>query len=185
MNHLEKKRMKVIVIGAGMGGLSAGIALKRFGQQVEVYEAVREIRPVGAAISVWPNGVKCLNYLGLNHRVRELGGDMAWMAYADHRSGKPLTRFSLRPLIEQVGERPYPISRAALQKMLMDEFGHTGVHLGKRLVHVEDDRRQVTARFEDGSTVTGDVLIGADGVHSTVRDYVLGRPTERRYAGYV
>ena len=57
--------MKAIIIGAGMGGLSAAIALKQAGFETEVYEQVTENRPVGAAISVWSNGVKCLNHLGL------------------------------------------------------------------------------------------------------------------------
>lgn len=177
--------MKVIVIGAGIGGMSAGIALKRMGFDVTAYEAVREIKPVGAAISVWSNGIKCLNYLGLNHRVRELGGDMAAMAYVDGKTGETLTQFSLQPLVDQVGERPYPIARGALQSMLIEEFGPADVNLGKRMISVEDDGEKVTAHFEDGGVATGDLLIGADGTHSITRKYVLGETVERRYAGYV
>ncbi len=56
--------MKAIVIGGGMGGMTAALALEQQGFQTEVYEAVKTIRPVGAAISVWPNGVKCLEFAG-------------------------------------------------------------------------------------------------------------------------
>jgi len=62
--------MKAIVIGGGIGGTCAAIALKRFGIETAVYEAVKEIKPVGAAISIWPNGVKCLNYLGMKEELR-------------------------------------------------------------------------------------------------------------------
>lgn len=177
--------MKIIIIGAGMGGMTAGLALKRFGHQVQAYEAVRFIRPVGAALSLWPNGIKCLDYLGLHDQVARLGGDMSWMAYADAHTGKYLSQFSLDPLVQEVGERPYPVARAELQDMLIEEFGRQDVHLGKRLVKVVDDGHHVTAHFEDGTSATGDMLVGADGTHSTVRDYVLEQPTERRYAGYV
>jgi FAD-dependent urate hydroxylase len=177
--------VKVIVIGAGMGGLSAGIALKQIGYDVEIYEQVTENKPVGAAISVWSNGVKCLNYLGLHDQLAELGGIVDHMAYADGHSGAVLTQFSLAPLVEQVGQRPYPVARADLQLMLMQAFGVDEINFGMRMVSVDDDGEQVTATFADGSTATGDLLIGADGAKSLIREYVLGGPVERRYAGYV
>lgn len=168
-----------------MGGLSAGIALKRLGHQVTVYEKVTEIKPVGAAISLWSNGVKCLNYLGLGPQIAALGGAMDRMAYVDGLSGKTMTQFSLQPLVEQVGQRPYPVSRAALQNMLLEQLGAEHVKLGMALSHISDDGQHVSAHFADGSSATADVLIGADGTHSTVRGYVLGQQPERRYAGYV
>ena len=177
--------MKAIIAGAGMGGLSAGIALKRIGWDVAIYEKVREIRPVGAAISVWSNGVKCLNFLGLERQVAAVGGQMDSMAYVDGLSGEEMTRFSLAPLIERAGQRPYPVARAELQSMLMQEFGPDDVALGKRLVSVSEAGDAVTARFEDGTTDSADLLIGADGAHSVVRAHVLGHQVERRYAGYV
>lgn len=68
--------MRVVVVGAGMGGLCAAIALRNSGHDVAVHEKVREFRPAGAAISVWSNGVKCLNYLGLTEQAKALGGPM-------------------------------------------------------------------------------------------------------------
>ena len=177
--------MKAIVIGAGMGGLSAAIALKQAGFETEVYEQVTENKPVGAAISVWSNGVKCMNYLGLHEQMVKLGGVMDSMAYVDGLTGESMCQFSLAPLIEQVGQRPFPVARAELQLMLMQEYGIDDIHFGMRMVDITDDGTQVTATFADGSTATGDLLIGADGAKSMTRDYVLGEPTERRYAGYV
>lgn len=177
--------MKVIVIGGGIGGLCSAIAMKRYGIETEVYEAVKEIKPVGAAISIWPNGVKCLNFLGMKEPLRALGGNMRTMAYQDFRRGEVLTRFSLDPLVAQSGERPYPVARAELQMMLLNHYGREKVQFGKRVTQVEQDSQGVIARFEDGSEARGDLLIACDGTHSVVRNSVLERPVERRYAGYV
>lgn len=177
--------MKAIIIGAGIGGMCAAIALRRGGIECEVFEAVKEIKPVGAAISVWPNGVKCLNYLGMREALRAIGGPMQMMAYKDGYSAETLTRFSLDPLVKDSGERPYPVARAELQAMLLDTWGRDSVHFGKRVVSVEEKSDGVTACFDDGSEAHGDLLIACDGTHSAIRQHVLGYATERRYAGYV
>lgn len=179
------ENLKIIVIGAGMGGMTAAIALRQAGYEVEVFEAVKEMRPVGAAISLWSNGVKCLNRLGLNREVAALGGKLERMTYRQAHTGETLTDFSLLPLIEQVGQRPYPVARAELQEMLIRAFGPKDIHFGARLARVTDHGGHVTAFFEDGREAKADVLIAADGTHSLAREYVLGRKVERRYAGYV
>ncbi|MEZ3500353.1 FAD-dependent urate hydroxylase HpxO [Pantoea sp. KPR_PJ] len=177
--------MKAIVIGGGIGGMSAAIALEKAGFTTAVFEAVKEMKPVGAAISVWPNGVKCLNTLGLKAQLRALGGNMAYMAYQDFASGTTLTRFSMDPLIRQVGEYPYPVARAELQAMLIDSYGRERVSFGKRVTQVTEQCDGITAHFDDGSTAQGDFLVAADGAHSVIRHAVLGEQVERRYAGYV
>lgn len=177
--------MRAVIIGAGMGGMSAAIALRQIGIETAVYERVTENKPVGAAISVWSNGVKCLNYLGLEERTRELGGIVETMSYLDAHTGDTMCRFSLQPLIDEVGQRPYPIARAELQSMLMEAYGLDDINFGMKMVSVTDGPDQATATFADGSTVTADVVIGADGANSITREYVLGGPVPRRYAGYV
>ncbi|MCK0911570.1 FAD-dependent urate hydroxylase HpxO [Acinetobacter pittii] len=177
--------MNVVIIGAGMGGLTTGIALKKFGHQVRIFEQTEKILPVGAAISLWSNGVKCLNYLGLTDKIAKLGGQMDDLAYVDGLTGDVMTQFSLLPLIEEVGQRPYPVARADLQNMLMDEFGRDQIYLGKKMVSLEDKADYVEVHFADGSSTQADLLIGADGTHSMTRTYVLGQQVQRRYAGYV
>ncbi|MDQ1082540.1 MULTISPECIES: FAD-dependent urate hydroxylase HpxO [Microbacterium] len=180
--------MKVIVIGAGVGGTSAALALQKLGHEVVVYDRMRENRPVGAALSLWSNGVKVLNWLGLGPQVAALGGRMDDMAYYDGHTGEELCRFSLAPVTEQTGQRPYPVARADLQQLMMDAVGSTHIHLGKQVVSVADDGETVTATFADGSSDTADMLIGADGARSIVRDYVTeptGIRPERTYSGYV
>lgn len=177
--------MNVVIIGAGMGGLTTGIALKKFGHQVRIFEQTEKILPVGAAISLWSNGVKCLNFLGLTDKIAKLGGQMDDLAYVDGLTGDVMTQFSLLPLIEEVGQRPYPVARADLQNMLMDEFGRDQIYLGKKMVSLEDKTDSVEVHFADGSSTQADLLIGADGTHSLTRTYVLGQQVQRRYAGYV
>ncbi|QXX86800.1 FAD-dependent urate hydroxylase HpxO [Acinetobacter lwoffii] len=177
--------MEITIIGAGMAGLTTGIALKKFGHQVTIYEQAEQILPVGAAISLWSNGVKCLNYLGLTEQVEKLGGKMDNLAYIDGLTGDVMTQFSLYPLIEEVGQRPYPVSRAELQNMLMDEFGREDIHLAKKMISFVEEGVRVKIQFADGSEIESDLLVGADGTHSITRAYVLGEQVERRYAGYV
>lgn len=176
--------LKAVIIGAGIGGLTTGIALKKLGYEVEIYDRVRKLRPAGAGISLWSNGVKVLNQLGLGREMAMIGGQMNRMEYRSHRDER-LTNVPLRPLFEKVGQRPYPVSRTDLQQMLLDAFGEDEVHLGMKCTSVKQDENSATAFFEDGSSATGDVLIGADGIHSVVRQHVLGEKIGLRYAGYV
>ncbi|WP_433719745.1 FAD-dependent urate hydroxylase HpxO [Microbacterium laevaniformans] len=179
--------MKVIVVGAGVGGTSAGMALQRLGHEVVIYDQMRENRPVGAALSLWSNGVKVLNWLGLGAEVAALGGDMADMVYLDGHTGETMCDFSLAPVTTQTGQKPYPVARADLQALLMERFGLDGIHLGKKLTGIADDGTRVTATFADGTTDTADMLIGADGARSIIRDYVQPEgapPIAREYSGY-
>ncbi|WP_240274346.1 FAD-dependent urate hydroxylase HpxO [Mycobacterium ulcerans] len=177
--------MKAVIIGAGIGGMSAAIALRQIGIDTEVYERVTENKPVGTAISVWSNGVKCLNYLGLEQQTARLGGIVETMSYAEAHSGETMCRISMQPLIEQVGQRPYPIARAELQQMLMEAYGIDEIHFGMKMVEVANQDGAATATFADGTIASADILIGADGANSITREYVLGGPVTRRYAGYV
>lgn len=177
--------MKVAIIGAGMGGLSAAIALRQIGIDTAVYERVTENKPVGAAISVWSNGVKCLNYLGLREETEQLGGLVETMSYVDGHSGATMCRFSMQPLIDEVGQRPYPIARAELQLMLMQAYGMDDITFGMTMVEVSDSPDAARALFADGTMIHADAIIGADGAGSITREYVLGTPVTRRYAGYV
>ena len=177
--------MKALVIGAGIGGLSAAVALKNAGITCEVFEAVKEIKPVGAAISIWPNGVKCMKNLGMGEIIETYGGPMHFLAYKEYQGGETLTRFSLAPLVERTGGRPCPVSRSELQREMLDFWGREAVQFGKRVTRAQENADGVTVWFSDGTTAHGDFLIAADGSRSALRPYVLGHKPERRYAGYV
>jgi FAD-dependent urate hydroxylase len=175
--------LRVIIIGAGIGGLTAGIALSKAGYEVEIYERVSELRPMGAGISLWSNGVKVLNFLGLGKQIAAVGGYMDQMQYLSFK-GELLNNIDLQLLVDQVGQRPFPVARADLQHLLLNAFPGK-VHLNSKCVGVEQTANSATAFFEDGRKVTADLIIGADGVRSTIREYVLGQLTTPRYAGYV
>ncbi len=177
-------RLKTIIIGSGMAGLAAGIAMRQAGYHVEIYEKTRKLRPAGAGISLWSNGIKVLNKLGLGEEVAAIGGQMNRMEYRTHQ-GEVLNHINLMPLVEQVGQRPYPVSRTELQQMMLRAFGEADVQMGMRCVEVKQDADSATAIFEDGSAATGDLVIGADGIHSVVRTYLNEGKVETRYAGYV
>lgn len=175
--------LKVIIVGAGIGGLAAGIGLKQAGFEVEIYDRVKELRPIGAGISLWSNGVKVLNRLGLGREVAQIGGRMDKMQYR-WKTGDLLNDVELSPLIEQVGQRPYPVARADLQNMLVKHFPGE-IKLEHQCVGVEQDETGVTVFFENGHQTKGDLLIASDGVRSVLRDYVLDEKVEPQYRGYV
>ncbi|PSN19855.1 monooxygenase, partial [filamentous cyanobacterium CCP5] len=176
--------LKAIIIGAGIGGLTTGIALKQMGYEVEIYDKVSQLRPAGAGISLWSNGVKVMNRLGLGKELAAIGGEMNSMEYRTP-ADELITHIDLRPLFERVGQRPYPVSRTDLQQVLLDAFGESEVQLGMKCVAVEQDEHQATAIFENGHRTSGDLIVGADGIRSVVRSHVLGHPVDRRYAKYV
>lgn len=176
--------LKAIIVGAGIGGLTTAIAMQQAGYEVEIYDKTRELRPAGAGISLWSNGVKVLNRLGLGDRLAAIGGTMNRMEYRSDRD-ELLSHIDLQPLFQQVGQRPYPVSRTELQAMLLEVAGAEKVKLQMRCVAVEEDEDSVTAVFEDGHRATGDVLVGADGIRSQVREHVLGCEVVPRYADYV
>ena len=99
--------------------------------------------------------------------------------------GKTLTDFSLNPLVETVGQCPYPVARTDLQQMLLTAFGVKNVQLNSQCVGVEQTETTASAIFADGRRATGDLVVAADGTHSVIRNYVVGQTVERRYAGYV
>lgn len=175
--------LKVVIIGAGIGGLTAGIALSQAGYRVEIYDRVSELRPAGAGISLWSNGVKVLNRLGLGDRMAKIGGVMDQMQYRT-KTGELLNDISLQPLIEMVGQRPYPVARTDLQQLLLDAFPGE-VQLNHKCIAVEEDGQGITAIFENGHRTTGDLIIAADGVRSILRKHVLGRVVDPCYGGYV
>ncbi|SPJ33129.1 FAD-dependent urate hydroxylase HpxO [Kushneria phyllosphaerae] len=176
--------MNIVIIGAGMGGLTAALALQQQGHQISVYDRVRELRPAGAALSIWSNGAKILHQLGLGHGIEQASGDMQAMRYFSH-DGTLLTGFSLAPLYEAVGQPACPVARSELQRQLLDAVGHDNVHLGEHCIDFSTDAEGVTIHFDNEQTRRADLLIVADGTHSRLRNRVAGKTIERRYCGYV
>lgn len=176
--------LKVVIIGAGIGGLTSGLACRRAGYDVEIFDRVLELKPTGGGITLWPNGVKVLNELGLGEAIAALSGRMDYMENRSH-TDELFSCIDMKPLAVQVGQSPCPVARRDLQKMLLDAFGVENIRLGRKCTAVEQDSQKVTAVFEDGERVSGDVLIAADGIHSSLRSSVVGRDVPLRYADYI
>jgi 2-polyprenyl-6-methoxyphenol hydroxylase-like FAD-dependent oxidoreductase len=165
------------VVGAAIGGLAAAIALRQAGWEAMVYEAAPDVRPLGAGLSIWPNGVRALRELGL--------GDLAAAApRADgalrRADGSALAGFDPDALEARFEAPLVGFHRAGLHEGLIAAVGAERVRTGMRLAELD----RVELRFDDGSSVRADLIVGADGLNSTVRSALLG-DGEPRDAGIV
>ncbi len=174
--------MKAIVIGAGIGGLSAAIALRRSGVETLVFERTRELKEIGAGLSLTANATKALNRLGLTDALREIGAPIRVAEIRTWR-GEVLSRIPAWQLDEKVGARSAAVHRADLQGALLRELGDEAVRLGAACRGFEQEGEGVRAFFDDGTEERADLLVGADGLHSTIRRRLLG-DGDPRYAGY-
>jgi salicylate hydroxylase len=167
--------MRVLIAGAGVGGLTAALALRQVGFDVHVYEQASVLREVGAGVAISPNAVKVLHWLGLPEALRGVGVDSHSMDSRDWQSGALLGRVPLADAaVERWGAPFYHLHRADLHDALRAALGNQHIILGARCVAVEEHDNAVTARFADGREAAGDLLVGADGIHSVVRDDVAG-----------
>ena len=171
----------VLVIGGGIGGLTAAVALRQKGFAADVYEAAPELLPVGKGIWVPTNAMQVLDRLGLGGAVAAAGWPLerieVWTA-----AGVRLTDVDLRPVEARYGWTTISIHRAELVRVLADALPPGALHLGKRCAGFAEDAGGVTARFEDGTQARGDLLVAADGIKSVVREGLF--PGVRfRYAG--
>ena len=174
--------MKAIVIGAGIGGLSAAIALRRAGVEALVFERTRELKELGAGLSLTANATKALNGLGLTDALRGIGIPIGVAEIRAWR-GEVLSRIPTWQLDEKVGARSAAVHRADLQGALLRELGDEAVRLGAACRGFEQEGEGVRAFFDDGTEERADLLVGADGLRSTIRRGLLGDGNPR-YAGY-
>ncbi|MER7008020.1 FAD-dependent monooxygenase [Dactylosporangium sp. NPDC000555] len=174
-----------IIVGGGIGGPVAAMALRRAGIEATVYEAYDgSADGVGGALSIAPNGRTALAAIGAEAAVAAIGHPMRAMVMQSWK-GKRLAEFGAPPgLPEQL-----LVWRSDLYRALHDEAGRRGIRIehGKRLVTLADSTAggdgRVVAHFSDGTSAAGDVLIGADGIRSTVRRLIDPGAPEPRYAG--
>ena len=177
--------LTIAVIGAGLGGLTAAVALHRSGFDVRVYEQAPALTEVGGGINMGPNAARVLYRL-------ELGGALdreAVRPLSTHQrrwqDGRTLQRAPLNPRCEELYGAPHlTVHRADLLAIIASGFPADRVHLGHRLVGLEDTGDHVAAWFENSARIRADVLVGADGINSTVRTALLGEEAPR-FAGCV
>jgi len=169
---MNTKKLSIAIVGAGIGGLTVAATLRRIGAQVAVYEQAPRFERVGAGIQMMPNSMKVLRKLGVEERVR----GKAFQPYS-HLNREWNTGRILRelPMPESLFGAPYLcLHRADLHEALASIVPAECIHLGKKLVGVEQRSGEATLAFTDGTRVSADAVIGADGVHSVVREILIG-----------
>lgn len=169
---------RIAICGAGLGGLTAALALRQRGFDVVVYEQAEQLQEVGAGLQLSANAVRVLADLGLEERLLDLASMAEGKQVRLWNSGDAWKLFDLGPLsLERYGYPYLLMHRADLHSILVGELGSSApgaLKLGHRLVGLDQDDRGVTLQFSDGSTDVADVVVGADGVHSVVRSALFG-----------
>lgn len=180
-------RLRVLIAGGGIGGLTAAAALLQKGIDVEVYEQARELREVGAGVQLAANATRVLYALGVGEELKALSCEAQGKEIRHWRTGEAWKLFDLGPAsIERYGFPYLTVYRPDLLDVLaraVRRLKADAIRLGSRCVGFDQDASSVTLKLEDRS-VRGDALIGADGVHSCIRQALFGgdRP---RFTGVI
>ncbi|MBL8643583.1 MAG: FAD-dependent monooxygenase [Rhodospirillaceae bacterium] len=177
------KNAHVLIVGAGIGGLTAALALQRSGSKVSLFEHAPQLGEVGAGLTISPNATHALEYVGLgdfmarNGDIPEAGASMhyktAEVLYHTQRGNEFKKKY---------GAEYYQIHRADLHTALADAVranDPNAIHLSHTFQSFSQDGGTVTATFTNGKSYTGDVLIGCDGVRSAVRTALFGAESPR------
>jgi salicylate hydroxylase len=177
--------VRISVIGGGLGGLSAALHLIRAGLDVQVYEQAPRITEIGAGIQISPNASRLLIRLGLKPAMDAVGVFPQAVHQRRWDDGRTLQRAPVGRQVEETFGAPYyHFHRADLANLLAAALPSDRLHVGHKLVDLEQKGERVIARFENGASAESDLLIGADGIHSRVRDVVFG-PEKARFTGCV
>jgi 2-polyprenyl-6-methoxyphenol hydroxylase-like FAD-dependent oxidoreductase len=169
---MSREKLSIAIVGAGMGGLAAAATLRKFGFKVQVYEQASRFARIGAGIQMMPNSMKVLRGIGVEERLRQV----AFPPYSHlNRVWDTGDVTNELPMPESLYGAPYLcMHRADLHEALASVVPSDIVHLNKELVGLDQRGGQVTLRFTDGTQATADAVIGSDGVHSLVRDLIVG-----------
>lgn len=175
----------VAVIGGGIGGLTAAIALARAGREVRIYEQAPRFGRVGADINLTPNAVRALDGIGIGAALRRTAARPSHRISRTWDTGQETSRLEMGSSAEQrYGSPQLTLHRADLLGALEDAVPEGVLSLGRRLTGLEEEADGVRLAFDDGSSATADVVIGADGIHSVVRAALLG-PERPEFTGVV
>jgi 2-polyprenyl-6-methoxyphenol hydroxylase-like FAD-dependent oxidoreductase len=165
----------VVIIGAGVGGLTLALLLRQRGVAAEVLEQSAELREAGAAVGLAANATRVLRFLGLGEDLARVSTEPTRLIHRDGRDGRIVAASrDNRWYRETFGAPFYGLHRTALQRLLAGAFGPEHLHLGCRVEALEESRAGVRVRCASGTAFEAAVVVGADGVHSVARNWVTG-----------
>jgi 2-polyprenyl-6-methoxyphenol hydroxylase-like FAD-dependent oxidoreductase/acetyl esterase/lipase len=174
--------MRVLVAGGGIGGLTAAITLRQQGIEVLVLEQAETLSEIGAGIQIASNAAIVLRELGLESAMQAVGVKPQSYDYRDLRTGRMLYQAPLGDeAARRYGAPMYNVHRADLVQLLFDSVPAESKRLGARCVAISQTDDAVEVRLQTGETLKADVLVGCDGIHSVVRQYLRGRE-EKHFA---
>ncbi|NYT59365.1 flavin-dependent oxidoreductase [Alcaligenaceae bacterium] len=182
--------MKVIIVGAGIGGLTLGLMLQQRGIECDIFESVRSLQPLGVGINLLPHAVNELNQLGVLDTLTAQAITTSALHYYN-RHGQPIWQ-EPRGLAAGYPVPQLSIHRGELQLSLAEiaaqRLGNNRIHTGMAFESLKQDADGVTASFRNRNTneaveVRGDLLIGADGIHSAVRKHFYPQGDALRFSG--
>ena len=177
-------RPRIAVIGAGLGGTTATILLRRAGYDVKAYEQAPTLGRIGAGINLSPNVTRILEHVGILDSLSEIGCLPRERLRRESDTGRITYAFPVDKFRELYGAPHLIVHRGDLQEALTGALAPGALELGKRLIDVEERSAGAALTFADGSTVEADIVIGADGINSRLREILLG-PEPPIYTGEV
>ena len=169
--------LRVAIVGGGIGGLTLGLALREHGVNAEIYEAAPELAEIGAAVAQSANATKILRRLGLLDQLTAVATAPTELIYREGRTGRRIAGHPVRNdgwYEAKFGAPYYGVHRADLQRVLGSAFGGQHLHLGCKLANLTEDADEVHLEFADGRSASADIVVGADGIRSTVRNWISG-----------
>lgn len=171
-------KQKILIAGAGLGGLTAALALLRDGHDVQVFEQATQLGEVGAGLQLSANATRVLSLLGIDEEVRAVSSVPAGKQVRLWSTGQTWKLFDLgRQSLEEYGHPYYTLYRPDLHATLVEAvraIKSDAIQLGARCASFEENGQGVSLLLDDGRSVRGDLLIGADGVHSKIRSQLIG-----------
>jgi salicylate hydroxylase len=177
--------ISIAIIGGGIGGLTAAACLLRAGFDVQVYEQAKTLGEIGAGINIGPNASRILHRLGITEDLGRTGVKPVTFDQRRWNDGSFLLRSPLGQAVENAFSVPYyTFHRGDLHRALANAIPAERIHLAHRFTHMVDHGDRVEAHFENGRSISADVLVGADGIHSVVRHVLFG-PEKPRFTGCV